>query len=132
MVGVARNESGGASGIFNMMRNLGGAFGTAILATIVTKREQYSSNIIGTSVTLFRDSVRERIAQMERYFSAHGTVDPSAVHHQAIAALGKIVHRQSLILGFSYTFAVLGVVLVGAALLVALTKKGEASGAAAH
>ncbi|HXD46152.1 MAG TPA: MDR family MFS transporter [Pseudolabrys sp.] len=132
MIGVAANESGAASGVFNMMRNLGGAFGTAILATIVTKREQYSSNVIGTSVTMFRDSVRERIAHMESYFSAHGTVDPAAAHHQAIVALGKIVRRQSLILGFSYTFAVLGVVLVAAAVLVIMTKKGHASGVAAH
>jgi DHA2 family multidrug resistance protein len=39
MVGIAPQELGAASGVFNMMRNLGGAFGTAILATILTKRE---------------------------------------------------------------------------------------------
>ena len=132
MVGIAQNESGAASGVFNMMRNLGGAFGTAILATIVTKREQYSSNVIGTSVTMFRQSVRERIAQMASYFTAHGTVDPAAAQHQAVVALGKIVRRQSLILGFSYTFAVLGVVLLAAAVLVIITKRGHSSGVSAH
>ena len=39
-----------ASGLFNMLRNLGGAIGTAALATIITKREQFHSNIIGQSV----------------------------------------------------------------------------------
>jgi MFS transporter, DHA2 family, multidrug resistance protein len=38
MLGIPRQETAGASGIFNMMRNLGGAFGTAILATIITRR----------------------------------------------------------------------------------------------
>ena len=32
MIGIAQVESAGASGIFNMLRNLGGAFGTAMLA----------------------------------------------------------------------------------------------------
>jgi DHA2 family multidrug resistance protein len=131
-VGIAGQESAAASGVFNMMRNLGGAFGTAILATIVTKREQYSSNVIGTSVTLFRESVRDRIAHLSSYFMAHGSVDLSAAHHQALVALGKIIRRQALILGFSDTFAVLGIVLVVAAASVILTKKGQSGGVAAH
>ena len=36
---VAPQDAAAASGISNMMRNLGGAVGTALLATIVTKRE---------------------------------------------------------------------------------------------
>ncbi len=132
MVGIAPQESGAASGVFNMMRNLGGAFGTALLATIVTKREQYSSNVIGSSVTIFRESVRDRIAHLTEYFMAHGSVDPSAAHHRALIALARLIRKQALILGFSDTFAVLGIVLVLAAALVILTKKGHSSGVAAH
>jgi DHA2 family multidrug resistance protein len=35
-----------ASGLFNMLQNLGGAFGAALLAAIVTKREQFHSDVI--------------------------------------------------------------------------------------
>jgi hypothetical protein len=51
-------------GVFNMPRNLGGAFGTAMLATIVTKREQLHSSVIGSDVTLFRDSTSDRAHQL--------------------------------------------------------------------
>ncbi len=44
-----------------MLRNLGSAIGTAVLATVITKREQFHSNIIGQSVTLGREEVRTRI-----------------------------------------------------------------------
>ena len=47
---IAPQDAAAASGICNMLRNLGGAIGTAVLATIVTKREQFHSNIIGQSV----------------------------------------------------------------------------------
>jgi DHA2 family multidrug resistance protein len=84
---VAPQDAAAASGISNMMRNLGGAIGTATLATIVTKREQFHSNIIGQSVDLGRGEVRARIAQLTDYFMARGITDPALAHHQAIAAL---------------------------------------------
>jgi DHA2 family multidrug resistance protein len=131
--GTAPQDAAAASGISNMLRNLGGAVGTAVLATIVTKREQFHSNIIGQSVTLGREEVRNRIAQSTDYFIAHGMPDPAAAHQQAILALGKAVKHQALVMGFSDTFAVIGAVLVLAAVAVALTRRAKAaSGAPAH
>jgi MFS transporter, DHA2 family, multidrug resistance protein len=129
---VAPQDAPAASGISNMMRNLGGAIGTAVLATIVTKREQFHSNIIGQSVDLGREEVRNRIAQMTDYFLAHGVSDPAAAHQQAIIALGNVVKRQALVLGFSDTFAVIGVVLVLAAIAIMSLRKttGGAAGGA--
>ncbi|MBR0840648.1 DHA2 family efflux MFS transporter permease subunit [Bradyrhizobium liaoningense] len=126
---VAPQDAPAASGISNMMRNLGGAIGTAVLATIVTKREQFHSNIIGHSVTLGREEVRARIAQMTDYFIAHGVLDPNAAREQAIIALGKTVKRQALVMGYSDTFAVIGVVLVLAAVAVLLTRRVKTAGA---
>src|SRR4029077_14748482 len=84
---TAPQDVAAASGISNMLRNLGGAIGTAVLATVITKREQFHSNIIGQSVTLGREEVRNRIAEMTNYFMAHGVPDPAAAQRQAIVAL---------------------------------------------
>ena len=120
---VAPQDAPAASGISNMMRNLGGAIGTAMLSTIVTKREQFHSNIIGHAVDLGREEVRERIATMTDYFMAHGMTDPSGARNQAIIALGKTVKQQALVMGFSDTFAVIGIVLVLAGVALLLTGK---------
>src|SRR6516225_7561388 len=128
--GIAPSEAGAASGLSNMLRNLGGAVGTATLATVLTKREQFHSNIIGQSVTLYRDEVRQRIAELTNYFLAHGISDPATAKHQAIVAIGNAVKRQALIIGFSDTFAIIGVVLVIAAvalLFAAKVKPGSAA-----
>jgi DHA2 family multidrug resistance protein len=58
--------------------------------------------------------------------------DPAAAHQQAIIALGNAVKRQALVMGFSDTFAVIGVVLVLAALAVTLTHKAKGTSSAAH
>jgi hypothetical protein len=58
MVGIAPNEAGAASGLFNMMRNLGGAIGTAAIETFFTKREQFHSAIITPEVSLLEPATR--------------------------------------------------------------------------
>jgi DHA2 family multidrug resistance protein len=131
--GIAPHEAGAASGLSNMLRNLGGAVGTATLQTIITKREQFHSNIIGQSVTLYREEVRQRFGQMTDYFLSHGADRPYA-QHQAIVQLGAIVRRQALIMGFSDTFAVVGIILAIAAVALLFARKGRpgASTAGAH
>jgi MFS transporter, DHA2 family, multidrug resistance protein len=124
MVGIARKESGAASGVFNMLRNLGGAFGTAMLATIATKREQFHSNVIGGDVTLFRDSVRERLDELTAYFMGHGLSDSAMARREAIVALGGIVRKQAMIMGYADTFAILGMLLLLAAGLLTFTRRG--------
>lgn len=127
--GIAPSEAGAASGLSNMLRNLGGAVGTATLSTVITKREQFHSNIIGQSVTLSRDEVRQRIEELSQYFTAHGVTDPTLAWHKAVAAIGARVHQQALVLGFADAFMVIGVLLVIAAL--ALLAAGKVKGAAA-
>jgi DHA2 family multidrug resistance protein len=128
--GTAPQDAAAASGISNMLRNLGGAIGTAVLATVVTKREQFHSNIIGQSVTLGREEVRNRIAEMTDFFLAHGVPDPAAARQQAIIALGKAVKHQALVTGFSDTFALIAAVLVFSAIAVAFTRRVKGGGAA--
>jgi len=130
---IAPADAAAASGLTNMLRNLGGAVGTASLGTILTKREQFHSNIIGQSVTLGRGEVRQRIDQMTGYFMSHGVSDRALAQKDAVLAIGQTVKKQALIMGFGDTFAVIGVVLSIAAISVLFTKKAlRGGGAGAH
>ena len=73
--GIEAENAGSASGLFNMMRNLGGAVGIALLQTLLTKREQYHSNVLMQSVSLFEQATRTRIEQLTQYFMNHGVAD---------------------------------------------------------
>jgi DHA2 family multidrug resistance protein len=131
--GIAPSDAAAASGLTNMLRNLGGAVGTATLGTVLAKREQFHSNVIGQSITASRDEVRQRLDVLTGYFQSHGVSDHAKASAQAVVALGRIVKRQALILGFSDTFAVIGVVLAIAAVLLLFTKRSApGGGAGAH
>jgi DHA2 family multidrug resistance protein len=132
--GISPSEAGAASGLSNMLRNLGGAIGTSILQTVITKREQFHSNIIGQSVTLYREEVRQRITDLSHYFASHGVSDPAAAQHQALIAIGSVVRRQALIMGFSDTFEIMGIILAIAAIALLCTRKVQpgAGGGVAH
>jgi DHA2 family multidrug resistance protein len=132
ILGIAPHEAGGASGLFNMMRNLGGAIGTAAIETFFTKREQFHSAIITPDVSLLEPATRNRLADLQQYFMSSGYPDPASALHRAIIAVGETIRAQATIMGYADCFALLGVVLLAAALVVALLKKGAVSSAGAH
>jgi DHA2 family multidrug resistance protein len=131
MVGIAPNEAGAASGLFNMMRNLGGAIGTAAVETFFTKREQFHSAIITPKVSMLEPATRDRLAELQQYFMLHGFPDPAAALHRAIIAIGQTIRAQATIMGFADAFALIGGVLL-ALLAVAMLRKGTSSAGAAH
>ncbi|TNE61522.1 MAG: DHA2 family efflux MFS transporter permease subunit [Alphaproteobacteria bacterium] len=127
---IAPRDAGSASAIFNMIRNLGGAVGIALLQTFLTKREQFHSNIIGQSVSQFADATRERIAALTQYFMDQGLTDPAAASHKAVMAIGQLVRRQAYLQAFADTFLALGIALSAALIAVLFLKRaGNAAGA---
>jgi DHA2 family multidrug resistance protein len=131
--GIERENAGSASALFNMMRNLGGAIGIAALQTFQQKREQFHSNILTNSVSLFAEATRARIADLTAYFLAHGVSDPATAAHQAIVAIGARIQQQANVMAFGDTFMLLGVGLVVALVATALLKKaGHLEGGGAH
>ncbi len=131
--GIEAENAGSASGLFNMMRNLGGAVGIALLQTLLTKREQYHSNVLMQSVSLFEQATRARIEKLTQYFMNHGVVDHAEASHRAVVAIGRIVQKQAFILAFSDTFYLLGAALIVALIAALLLKKpGQLESGGAH
>ncbi|WP_445217902.1 MDR family MFS transporter [Bradyrhizobium sp. Pa8] len=131
--GIEAENAGSASGLFNMMRNLGGAVGIALLQTVLTKREQYHSNVLMQSVSVFEQATRTRLEQLTQYFVNHGVLDRADAAHRAYVAIGHIVQKQAYILAFSDTFYLLGMALIVAlAAVLFLKKPGQTSAGGAH
>ena len=76
-----------ASGLFNLMRNLGGAFGLAAINTALNKRWDLHIERLGEAVTWSRDAATEQLTAMTQGFQA--TLGSDA-ERAALASLSQI------------------------------------------
>jgi DHA2 family multidrug resistance protein len=97
-----------SSSLFNMMRNLGGSIGIAVLATFTITREHFHFDVISQGITRNSTLLQERLAGMAGHFGAGG----DAASLQTVAALAEQVRRQSYVMAYSDGFFVIGVILL--------------------
>jgi MFS transporter, DHA2 family, multidrug resistance protein len=118
IAGIEPELASSASALFNMLRNLGGAVGIALLQTFLTKREQFHSVILSSQVTPLGQATRQRIARLADYFMSHGISDSGFAYREAVVAVGRNIRHEAFLLGFGDTIimqsAVLGLALVAA------------------
>ena len=117
-----------ASGLFNLMRNLGGAFGLAVITTILNKRWDLHLARLHEAVTWSRDAASERLTAMTNGFSATLGSDAGQA---ALASLGNLVRREALVMAFSDVFLILAAVFFAVLLLVPLARRPRPAEAAA-
>jgi MFS transporter, DHA2 family, multidrug resistance protein len=120
----------GASGIYNMMRNLGGSFGIALLSALLTFREHFHSSRLGEMVNPYNPLAQERLAALTQRFTQSGS-DAYTAAQQALIALDGAVRREATMMAFNDCFHVLALVLFAAAGIALLCRplKGAASAA---
>jgi DHA2 family multidrug resistance protein len=127
-MGIPKQQAGSASAIFNMMRNIGGSIGIAMLSTLVTRREQFHSVRIGESVTALTPVVLARIHSLQSMLLGKG-LDPTTAHGTALTILNGEVQTQSFIMAYSESFLVVGVILFASCgALIFLPKPVKARG----
>ena len=127
--GMAKGrESGSASALFNMMRNIGGSIGIAGLSTLLSVRERFHSERIGESVTVYSGAVQERMQQSMAYFLTQGS-DSYSANKRAVGAIGGAVRHEAFLLSYSDCFLTLGCVLLASAFVLFFMKRARISGA---
>ena len=115
-VGISKEETGNASGIFNLLRNLGGSFGVAISTTVLARRAQVHQNFLVENVTPYSLTFQTYYEQIKEWLASHY---PSASFgHGPLAAVYQEVLRQANMLAFNDSFWVLSGIT---ALLLPLT-----------
>ncbi len=119
--GIPRSAMSNATGLYTLVRQLGGSLGIALLELIETRREDYAQSIFAANITLSRSP----IAQM-----LHGAQNQT----QQISALAAMVVQDATVVGYDYVFrfcALVFVLSIPTVLLLHKSRAGTAREAAA-
>ena len=111
-----------ASGLFNMMRNLGGAVGIAASSAIINDQTNLHFQHIAAHLTPANPAMQRLVDGLtQRYAALPG--GPAMAHQAALEQLWQLAYREASTLAFADAFRAIMVAFVVAALLVPLLRK---------
>ncbi|MDB5991618.1 MAG: Multidrug resistance protein [Herbaspirillum sp.] len=129
VAGIEREHAGSAAALFNMIRNLGGAIGIAVIQTFLTKRGQFHSDVLTAQVSLLNNATRTRLNGLTETILQHGISDRAYAGHEAMVMVGRAIHRQAMMLAYGDTIILQSILLGLALFTVLLLKKAQAHSA---
>jgi DHA2 family multidrug resistance protein len=110
-----------ASGLFNLMRNLGGAIGIATVNTWIGDNTRLQAARFGEALGAGGRSAQDAIADLAQRFAAV-TPDPAHALLLAQASIGRVVWREALTIAFDDVFRLMAWMFVAALVLVPFCK----------
>jgi DHA2 family multidrug resistance protein len=111
-----------ASGLFNMMRNLGGAVGIAVSAAIINDRTNLHFQAIASHLTAANGAMERMLHSLGRHYGAL-PASPGAGADAALRQLWHLAYREASTLAFADAFRAIMLAFAVATLLVPLMRK---------
>ncbi|WP_158772537.1 DHA2 family efflux MFS transporter permease subunit [Cobetia sp. L2A1] len=119
---LAPKEIGNASGLFNVMRNLGGAVGLALIDTVRDMREDYHWNQMISSIDLGQQAV---VDQLYSYQLSFQSLDDA--WRAGVGMIAQRISTQAEVLAFDNIFLWLGAVYVIGSVVAFAFRKPESA-----
>lgn len=113
----------GASGLYNLMRNLGGAVGLAMINSILTDRRALHTERLSEAVNWANPEALRQLGMMQQNLASHGVPADAA-----LAQMAGRVAGQAAVMSFIDIFTLLTLLFVGLAVM-ALAMKPPRKGA---
>ncbi|MFV0472768.1 MAG: MFS transporter, partial [Pikeienuella sp.] len=115
-----------ASGLFNLTRNLGGAFGLAAINTLLSRWTDAHVSRLSEHVAWGAPMAEERLAAMTAAFRP--VLGPDA-ELAAISQLSGLVHREAQVMAYAMVFGLLAFIFAAMVGFVFLLRRPAAEGA---
>jgi len=124
MSSVRKEDMANASGIYNLLRNLGGSFGVAFVTTMIARRAQFHQVRLVEHLTPFDSSYQTATANASHLLQSKGMAAAASQHGGLSAVYGQFL-RQASMMSFNDAFYLLSIFLILILPLVFLMKKSK-------
>jgi DHA2 family multidrug resistance protein len=131
MSGIRKEDMGNASGIYNLLRNLGGSFGVAFVTTVLARREQFHQARLVEHLTPFDMTyqiISEKTAQLLQYKGFERFVSENG----GLGVMYRELLRQASMLSFNDAFHLVSIMMICVLPFVLLMKKGSTTSTGMH
>ncbi|HEY3331225.1 MAG TPA: DHA2 family efflux MFS transporter permease subunit [Capsulimonadaceae bacterium] len=122
LANIPRAKMTSAAGLNNLIRQLGGSFGTSVVVTVLTRQNDVARANLVANLQPTNQAFQERVAGIQHMFSMHG-YGPGAAHEAALRLLNGQLVRQTEMLGYEYIFMGIGLLFVACLPLVFILKQ---------
>jgi DHA2 family multidrug resistance protein len=119
---IPKEKMGNATSLFSLMRNLGGSVGIAMVATMLARRTQVHTNLLGANIHDYSSTAQQALEAARNLFMSRGS-DFYTATQQAYRAIWGTVLRQSSMVAFVDVFRILALVFLLAIPLVLLMRR---------
>ncbi len=98
-----RNEQiGNATGIFNLLRNIGGSIGISMAETALVRRSAFHQSRIAASAPATSPALQQHAAGLSHYFGH--ALSPAGAPAAALGSMYRIIQQQALLWSFIDVF----------------------------
>ena len=126
MSSISKEDMGNASGIYNLVRNLGGSFGVAFVTTILARRAQYHQAHLVEGLTPYNFSYQSAVQQGTQALQSRG-LEGAQAQQGSLANIYHELLRQASMLSFNDAFHLVCIIMLCVLPLVYLMRAGKAS-----
>ena len=118
-----------ASGLLNVVRQIGGSFGVAVFGTILARRTIYHAAMYGEQANPYSDMYHQTIMRLQEWIVHTTGSTPAAAAAKAQALIGKFISTQAFIKAVDDVFLLAAIILLfGVIPLLFIRKRHSAAG----
>jgi len=118
---LSQRQMGNATGIFNLMRNVGGSLGIAAITTFIARGAQVNQALLVGHLSPLKPGYRQRLAGIQAGLAVHTGSWQAA--RQAHGLLYGVLQQQANLVTYVHNFRLFGIVCLVCTPLVLLFKK---------
>ena len=108
LAAIPKPEMGNATGMYNLLRNIGGSVGIAVSATLLQRFSQFYQNILVAHANPMNPLYQEKMAALTQAAISRGVPEPAA-EQTARTILYGIIQRQAGMLSYNHIFWIIGI-----------------------
>src|SRR5215831_1125884 len=114
------------TGLYNFFRQLGGSFGIAVMATLLTRYAAQTRAVMGDHVTLTDPGSLARVDMMKHAMMARGA-DAWTAQQRALSILSRQLDAQASVISYSKIYMLSALLILALIPLLALVRTGKSS-----